>query len=487
MSRPLEQGGNPHGRLFGHGAAYTLASAAQVVSGLVVLPIVTRLLAPEAYGVVATAVVVLQLLGLVAALGLPAVIVLECFEPDGGMEKARRLATTAVLGAILVALCAELTGPVWSQVFGGVDYGTPLRLAVWGTVPLAALGAAQGILRAEGRPIPYVGATVVATLGGQLLGLLALVVAEDTPTAYLAGVVVGSCAGATWALHRAQVHPLRIADLRTTRRGLGVALPTVPHSMSLFLLFAVDRIMVERYDGLTEVARYQVAYLVGAAGMSLFAAVNNAWAPVVLASPAPQRWDVLAKTSRTLTRMAALVVGATALAAPILLRVAAPPSYDPGALADVATLVAASVLPYVLYISCVHVVFAERQTRWLAVTTPVAAVVNVLLNVVLVPAFGLAGAAAASLLSYGVLAVMTWAVSRSIVHVAWDLRDRIRAWAGGGLIVVVALVLPTDGASWLILRGVAATALGLSVLALAVATVRAERRQGTLDVGLGII
>jgi O-antigen/teichoic acid export membrane protein len=487
MSRPLEHGGNPHGKLLGHGAAYTLASAAQVVSGLVVLPIVTRLLAPEAYGVVATAVVVLQLLGLVAALGLPAVIVLECFEPDGGIEKARRLATSAVLGAILVALCADLTGPVWSQVFGDVDYGPPLRLAVWGTVPLAALGAAQGILRAEGRPLSYVGATVVATLGGQLLGLLALAMIEETPTAYLAGVVAGSCAGATWALSRARVHPLRPADRHTTRRGLGVALPTVPHTMSLFLLFAVDRVMVERYEGLTEVARYQVAYLVGAAGMSLFAAVNNAWAPVVLASPAPERWEVLAKTSRTLTRLAALVVGATALAAPLMLRIAAPPSYDPGSLADVATLVAASVLPYVLYISCVHVVFAERRTRWLAVTTPVAAIVNVALNVVMVPAFGLAGAAAASFLSYGVLAAITWALSRSVVHVAWDLSDRVVVWAGAGLVVALALVLPTDGGTWLVLRGAAATVLGLSVLAVAVATVRAERRQGPADLGLEVL
>jgi O-antigen/teichoic acid export membrane protein len=461
--------------LLGKGSVYTLATAGQAATGLLVLPFLTRLLDPTAYGVVASATVVLQLVGLAAALGLPGVMMLEWFESDEGPNRARRLAVTTVLGALLVAGLLDLTGPWWSQLFAGLGYDTPLRLAVWATVPLAAVGAAQGLLRSAGRAGTYVGVTLAATLVAQASGLLVMVVTERTPSAYFAGLVAALVVAGVIGLVAAGVRSLRPADLALTRRSLATALPTVPHSVALFALFAVDRIMVERYDGLAGAGRYQLAYLIGAAGLSLVAAVNNAWSPIILGTPEGERWEALASTSLTLTRLAVAIALATALAAPMLLSFAAPSSYDTEALARVCTIVAASLFPYLWYLSNVHVVLFHRRTTLLAVTTPTAVVANVALNVLLIPPYGLTGAAIASFLGYGVLSVLVLLGASRMQHVPWRVREMLVAWTVGVVGLAVVWTMPAAGAAWIVLRAVTCVGAGIAVLVIARRAVVEER------------
>ena len=474
MSGSASSGGGVR-ELLGRGSVYTLATAAQAMAGLLVVPVVTRLLDPAEYGVVASAMVVLQLLGLAAALGLPGVIMLEWFDGADGPTRARRLAVTTVLGAVLVAALVDLTGPWWSTLFSGLGYDAPLRLAVWSAVPLAAVGASQGLLRSARRAGTFVAVTLAATLGAQLLALAAMLVVGATPTAYFGGLFVGLSTAGLAGLLLGGVRSPRPADLRVTRRSLGTGMPTVPHSIALFALFAVDRVMVERYDGLAAAGRYQLAYLVGAVGLSLVAAVNNAWSPIILSAQSDARWRALAQTSKALTRLAVPIVAGTALAAPILLGVAAPSSYDTAALSDVTVLVAASLLPYVLYLSNVHVVFFHRRTNVLAVATPVAATANVALNVLLIPAWGLAGAAVASVLGYLLLAGFVALAARRLAAVPWAAADRWWCWLAGAAAVSVALVLPTEGGPWLVLRGLGTVLAGAAVLVVGRAALREER------------
>jgi O-antigen/teichoic acid export membrane protein len=127
-------------------------------------------------------------------------------------------------------------------------------------------------------------------------------------------------------------------------------------------------------------------------GSVLLYGLNNAWGPMVYADEDDGRWTTLVATTVPLARVVAAVVGAVALAAPLGLRILAPASYGTDELADVATLVAASALFDFAYLAAVHVLFKRKRTGVLLLAMPVAAALNVGLNLALLSSWGLRGA-----------------------------------------------------------------------------------------------
>jgi O-antigen/teichoic acid export membrane protein len=412
---------------------------------VLVLPVVTRLLDPDAYGSVAAATVVAQLLGLVATLGLNGSVMLEFFADRRDPGPARRLVGAAALAAVALAGLADVTGPLWANVFADLSYGTELRLAVWTAAPLAVLASGQAMLRSRGRAGPYVLATVTASAGGHAIGAALVAVTDGGSTAYLTGVLIGASTGALLALVFGGVERPRRSDHQLVVRALRVGLPLVPHVVAMFALLAVDRIVIEQVLGLEAAGRYQIASLIGCGGLSLLAAINNAWSPMVLGAEPDRRWSILAESTRDLEHLAPALVAAIALPAPVLLAVAAPASYDPLVLARVTAVVAASTLPYLWYLSGVHVVLFHRRTGVMARITPLVALGSVAANLVLLPTVGLTGAAFVTVAAYATLAWRVRRAARRRAQVPWDHDSSRRAAVLVVAVVAGALALPTAG------------------------------------------
>jgi O-antigen/teichoic acid export membrane protein len=450
-------------RLIGRGSVYTLGFAAQALGFLLVVPVITRRLGPDGFGTVAVALVVEQILVVVAGLGLPGAVTRFYFDEADGSRKARALTTTTGLAAVLVVAAAELTGPLWARVFSSIGYGASLRIAVWTALPAAFVSATQAVLRASDRAGAFAVVTGIITIGGQGAGLVVCSVWSTGPVGYLAGwaggYVVASVVGAVLVAPRLRgsVQP------RLLRSGLALALPLVPHSLALYVMTAGDRIVVEHFSGLAAVGRYQVAYAIGSLGMVAVSALNNAWAPAVLGSHPDRRWPTLAETTAALCDLAVPVVGGIAVVAPVILTLLAPASYDRGSLTVVVAPVALSVLPYIRYIASGIVLFQEKRTGVLGWATPVGATLNIALNVVLVPRVGLKGAALATLVAYVIQAeIVHWAIRR--VEVPWRRGVEVRAWLQSVAVAAVGVAVPSSGA-WLILR-VAGVGAALVVLLL---------------------
>src|SRR5262249_7677283 len=102
-------------RLIGRGSVYALVLGIQMLSGFLGLPVLTRLLAPAAYGEIAAALVVYLAVSIVATAGLPDSAARAFFghaPQPAGPNEARRLVAALFWIAPLVALAADLTGPL---------------------------------------------------------------------------------------------------------------------------------------------------------------------------------------------------------------------------------------------------------------------------------------------------------------------------------------------------------------------------------------
>lgn len=458
--------------LLGRGSVYMLATAAQISAGVLVLPFLTRVLPPSELGIVALAVVIQSVLAVVGAAGFPAVVSRTFFQGTAGPLRARLLIRRCLVGAILVAAVADVTGPLWSGVFTDLGYATSLRLAVWSAVPMAMIACSQSILRSEDRAGRFVVTAVGSTALAQALGLALVATVEPEAARYMLGLLVGLTITAVLAISWAGFGSASPAVSRgLTREALKLGIPTVFHSLAIYILAAGDRVIIETLEGLAAVGRYQVAYQVGALGLAVIFAFNNAWDPIVFAAAPERRWQTLADTRAVLYRVAGMLVAALALIAPVALAVAAPSGYEPSELVDVTSIVALSALPMVSYMASYHVLVWEGRTAAMALTTPLAAFANIALALLLIPALGLEGAAIATVLAYSLLAILTGLAARRLVRVPSGASALVTSAVGAGTVVAVSLVLPQEGV-WLIVRVLATLAIGSAILRYGLSLVR---------------
>ena len=449
--------------VLGRGLLYTVGTAAPVLSNAVITPFVTRLLGPEDYGVVATALVVIQVGMIVAGLGLAAAITRHGILEESGVEGARALVHRGAAAAVLVAACASLAVEPFGRLVG-IDDDVALVLSFAAAAGFSVVVNVQSYLRVLDRPLPFVLLSLGAALGGPALGLLALLLGDGTANAYLAGLATGfvltALAGLALTLRRSR-------HVRgDTRRALRVGLPTIPHQVALYLAGGALVLVAGHLYGTADAGRLQLAVLIGSAPGVLTASLNNAWAPVVYRTDPLHRGEVLEHTGRDIAVLTGLAAGFVAFTAPTLLRVAAPSTYDPTELTPAVGVVAIGTVLSVLYLSNVHLVFASGRSSGLAVVTPSALVVGVAVAWVAGSAVGLGAIGVGMPVTYAVMAAGVALLARRVSATRWRESRVVGPMLGGSALCLVGAALPATG-PWLAVRWAGAVALAvLSLLVL---------------------
>jgi O-antigen/teichoic acid export membrane protein len=464
-------------RLLGRGSIYTFGTAFRLAATLLAIPVVTRLLGSAQYGTIALALTTQLLLGAIAGGGLPQAILRLYFDHDEredgtAMGRGLILSTAAVAFAVVVPLLLSAT--LWGPA---LDWGISQALLV-GVVlalPAALTGACMALLRAQERPSAYIAVTLSFSLGAQVLGIIGLLLQPEAWT-YLVGVVIANLAGSVVGLRLTGALSAQPASWPVLRSALDYGLPTIPNSVSLFILMAGDRFVIQVMSGLSAVGKYQIAYGLGSLGGVMLTSLQNAWLPITFGHSGEDRWTSLADTSAMITRLAALVSGFLALIAAPVMPIIVPADYSPHLLAEVAAIVALSSLPLAAFISQSQVLLWGKHTRPLASITPVSAALNLALVVILIPPFGLRGAAAATVLALIAQTLMAGQAAHRVARVPWRRGADFTSYATAAALVALALALPHDLLGNAI-RLVAAALVAVAFIARVVAELRAKPSQ----------
>jgi O-antigen/teichoic acid export membrane protein len=460
--------------LLGKGSVYTLGSVLQLSGAALAIPVITRLLDPAQYGTVALALTIQLFVTTLAALGVPAALTRAFFDTEeGGESTARQLiVSTAVLGLGGTAL-GLLTALVWAPLFVPDEPGAVL-VGIAIALPGAVITASLALLRVQERPVSFISITLVANFGAQLLGIAGLLLFDRSPVAYLAGYGTAMAVAALIGASLTRAIGARPAPRPALRAALAYGLPTVPHTLSVFVLALGDRVVIQIVSGLGAVGKYQLSYAVGGLGMNFLSSLQNAWVPITFGAEEHLRWRSLAETAAMVTRLAALACGAIALLARPLLSIVAPSDYDPTFLAEITAVLALSTLPWSTYLPRSQVLFWTKHTKPLAWITPAAAILNLALVAALLPPFGLVGAGAATVLAIGFEAVAMDLAAGRVADVPWRRTAELAHYALGMALVALALALPASFAGDAV-RVALAALTGLALVAVVVREVAPRR------------
>lgn len=461
------------GSLGAHSVVYLVGTAVQGLGVLLVLPFATRVLGAVEFGRVATGLVVVQMVGTIAAAGLPQVVLREHHRGAEGPRVARALAGTMVLLALGLGVVGLALALLLSAT-GHADLRQWVPLVV-AAVALTTVVAGQTLMRARLQPWGFLALAVLATVGAQLAGLLA---ARGEPTAgtYLTAYAVVVVLAAVLALVLGRPLPPTVERERV-RAGIRLATPLLPQAAAMLGLLSGDVLLARVLVGEAGAGSYQVALQLGNMPFVLAVALFNAWGPLVLSHPIDRRWAWTARTGTALTTVVAAGAAGVALLGPWLVAVMADPGFDHVAMVGALGIICTVSVSYMLYQgSSLAVLDAERTGR-LAWAALIALAVVVLVALWLAPRSGatggVVGVAIAKAVGYVVLMALTTWFARTHSPLRWPPRVAVVALAGVALALVGA-VLPLEGpAAWV--RVALAALVGAGAVAVAPRILRVLR------------
>lgn len=450
--------------MFGRDSLYMLLWAVQLGCAAVLTPVITRLLGAAQFGLMASGNAIMQVMFVLAALGLHTAVQRQ-YERPGGPADARRILTAAIVLAAAVGVVAWSTGPIWADRLGmGAQVGL-LRLAIVWAATSAVTSVSLALLRSQDRLAGFVAVSLLQSVVAEAASLALAIGRGGTAGNFILGQTLAQGAALALALALARPHPVRLRDLPLVRSALRFSLPLVPAVLGTFVLSMADRLVIQSELGAEEVARYQVAYNVASVPLLLLSLLYATWMPRFFAGGGDTA--VVAASRDVLYRLMVPLIAGFTLGAPLVLRLWAPPSYRPETLSWVVLLVVVTAVPFAAQLALSQALTVRGHTGMVAAGTLVAAAANLALNVWLVPLWGIAGSAAATLLAYGLLVFVLAGYARRVVPVPRP------AWRRRGLLGVsvaaaaVASAAPAAGAAtWIRLALAAGAALwGLAVLA----------------------
>lgn len=367
-----------------------------------ILPFVTRVLPPEAYGQYALALTVSNLIAMIASSWIRNVGLRLYFDAvERGTTRGFFFSSTVLQAVVFTALyAATLLG---FQLFGYEL--APLRVLISAGVTILLgdqFAYAVTLLRAEQRAGPYALAEIgsgILRFGATLLGLA---VGIRTPELLFDAASFGYLIGAVYAvaaLAPRLVGPTQV-DVPGTREIMRHGPRSLPFSVSGWFERLADRLVIEHFLGTVVVGVYSVGYaigerLIGALTQGVF---MMAWPSILKAwneGGSSEARRALVEAQRlyawlTVGPMIFLVVHGTALT-----RYLTGTEYHEAAIVVPLVAVSMWVGGYGSYLNR-HMELRKRFGT-LSFITVIGAAVNVAMNIALVPVFGMIGAATATL------------------------------------------------------------------------------------------
>jgi O-antigen/teichoic acid export membrane protein len=443
-------------RLVSSLAAYQVADIVSKFIAVILLPVYTRYVTPQGYGVVELLANGVILVSILARFGMIEAF-LRFYFTDSDQERRDALARRAVAflliaTTIVSVILAVFAAPISRVVLGYQDV-TTLRIAVLGLWSFTNLELAYGLLRVDERLRVY----AIASVCNVLMTVAASVVLVVVLGKGARGLLLGNYAASTvvlFALWFVMRHRLRPRPAQAEEMGvlLRFGLPTVPAEASVYALSIVDRYYIFHHRGPAQAGLYSIAVKLAGAVAFIVRAFQYAWPPLAYSVTDDREAGRLYGLVTTYYLLVSgWVVAGLALESRWILRLLAAPSFFEAYKA--LPWVALGWALYGLWVVFLAVAGRAKVTERNFPAAIAGLAANVILLLVLVPPLGLAGAGLALCGAYVVMLGLMHLLTRRAFPVDFEWRRLAQlTLIVGGLAAAGELLLPTSGAVGFISR-----------------------------------
>lgn len=180
--------------------------------------------------------------------------------------------------------------------------------------------------------------------------------------------------------------------------ALAFNIPLIPHYLSTTILSQADRIMINNYIGSDKAGIYSVAYSGSMVINIIQSSINKSFIPWTYKRLKNENYDELNKISKFIIILVGIFVLLLILFAPEAVKILAPIEYYEAIW--VVPPVATSVFFMFLYTLFANIEFYFEENKFIMIASVIAAILNIFLNFLLIPRFGYLVAGYTTLISY---------------------------------------------------------------------------------------
>jgi len=424
---------------------YGAGRAMQKFLTALMLPLFTAFMTTSDYGVLGMVVTVTTFLDVFVTLGFDVAFTRFYFDDKDPRHRGKIITHVffvdffypGVLLGVLVAFMPQIS----SLIMGGPGYTLYFDIGVATLFFTNLSDLPFTLLRLEHRPWTFTSFTLARVLVQVPMAVVFLAVFHLGPKGYLLANLF------TAVLLNLAALPIYVPKLRflwdkeLMKDMLAFAIPAMFTAVSFFFLKLSDRFFLLHYQGKAEVGLYTVAnslaqplYIVGMA----FRMAWPQWHYARLNEPQKHKL-LVARSSTYFMAFNALLLALVGLYLPLVIHVLlARDFWSVGPTTFVLTL---SVALYNLYFIFWVGANVAKKNRLIPVITLVASGVNIGLNFMLVPVYGMYAAAWTTVVGFGILAILVYFISNRWYPVPYEWRR---------LIVLGVAAAATLGAGWAI-------------------------------------
>ena len=429
---------------------YLLARILTAAIGFLLIPVYTRVLTPEDYGtfsIVETAVSIFMILIQVGLINTIATLYFDYYHDATQLKR--------FISSIIFFFFVSAFG--WSAII--IMWGKPFLHGFLGDVPfnpyiLLSLGIAsssvfftflQAIYRTQEKAITYF---VISLLyfSTNLVLIIYFVV-------YLRGGALGNTIArfiGTGTFFVIAIYLLRHFftprfDSEKFKKSLAFSLPLVPDELAAWVFVAVDRLFLNRYVGLTEVGLYALGFKLSSILNFVVMAIYQAWTPFFMTTATQQGEHAKAIFSRLVTYfLGAILFLAIAISinAREIVLIFTTTEYTQAY--KVVPIITINWVVLGMYFMVVNQIFYTKQTQYIPIPTVVASSIQVLLNYLWVPKYGMFGSAWAMLISQIITFLLTWYFSYKVYPMHFEYTRLIKLIFVSGFIFFIGLAINTS-------------------------------------------
>ena len=210
----------------------------------------------------------------------------------------------------------------------------------------------------------------------------------------------------------------------------------IPYALSSVIMSQIDRIMLGNMVSTYSAGIYSVATVLGLIPLMLYTAISNAWIPNYFQHMDSKNYQKLDKDIQKITLFLAVGIFTLVVFADMIVSVLLNQKYYE-ALGTIVLLTIGTFFMIMWYLWGINIGYAKK-TIITSIVGILSAVLNVILNLYLIPLYELQGAVYATLISYSFMAFSGYVVSKYILKIHTTLLFTLR-WAF--MIVFLALCI----------------------------------------------
>ena len=416
------------------GIWYTAANFIMKGIGFITLPIFTRMLSQDEFGLYSNYASWLTTFAMFASLNLGATVISARFDFENDFDGYISSVLSLSSFSILIWMLIVNIFPHWFASTTGVEYKY-LNIMMLYLLFSAAIDMYQTRERYFFNYKISVFISLFLSVSSSILAILLIMYMDNRLDGRIIGFAIPYILMGM-VLYTAIFLRGRKININYWKYALPICLPYIPHLLSLTLLNSIDKIMITKICGPGQNALYSLAYSCGAIVTMLITSLNTAFSPWLGRKLHDNDFDIIKKVS---TQYVLLFVGLTCgimLFVPELLLIMGGESYKEAIY--VMPPIAFGCVCQFIYTMHVNIEQFKKKTVGMAVASVSAAGVNYLLNMFFIPKFGYISAAYTTLASFlWLMLIHMFLVYRIGYACVYDRNKILKIIFGVGLYTVV--------------------------------------------------